>query len=257
MGSGSQGNALVVEAGGGDLPTRVLVDCGFSPREIEARLASEKLSAQDLNAILVTHEHGDHAGGVFRLARRHKIPVWLTHGTRVACAAKIPDDVALEQFDPHTPFSVGALEVMPYPVPHDAREPAQFVFSDGLTRLGLLTDVGETTPHIRSMLSGLDALILECNHDREMLAASPYHAALKRRIAGRLGHLANDLSAALLTDIDTSRLQHLVAAHLSAENNRPELAVQALARAMSCAEDWISVATQATPLGWRDIKVPA
>ena len=155
--------------------------------------------------------------------------------------------------DSHRRFHVDALEIQPYPVPHDAREPIQFVFSDGIWRLGLLTDAGEITQHIRDVLSGVDALILECNHDADLLAASNYPVSLRRRIAGRLGHLENSVAADLLRDIDCSRLQHLVAAHLSESNNRPALALQALSAALDCADEKIDTACQAEGFAWRQI----
>lgn len=154
----------------------------------------------------------------------------------------------------HVPFAVGDIEVRPYPVPHDAREPAQFVFSDGAARLGVLTDAGEITAHMAQVLSGLDALVLECNHDREMLLAGPYPARLKERIASRLGHLDNGAAAGLVRGIDCSRLQHLVAAHLSQQNNTPELARSALSGALGCSPEWIGVATQDEGFGWRQIR---
>jgi phosphoribosyl 1,2-cyclic phosphodiesterase len=153
--------------------------------------------------------------------------------------------------DSHTPFAVGDLEVMPYPVPHDAREPTQFVFGDGAVRLGVLTDAGEPTPHIEQMLSGLDALVLECNHDLTLLRNSAYPERLKERISGRLGHLDNGQAAQILSGIDRSGLQHVVAAHLSQKNNRPELAIDALAGALGCEPGWVSVATQAHGFDWR------
>lgn len=253
LGSGSRGNATVVEAGGGASTTRLLLDCGFTIRETEARLARLGLAPDGIAGILLTHEHGDHAAGVFRFARRHSLPVWLTYGTCSACEANIGDEVDIRLIDSHAPFAVGDIEVRPFPVPHDAREPTQFVFSDGGSRLGVLTDIGESTRHVEQMLSGVDALVIECNHDRAMLAASRYHDSLKRRIGGRLGHLANDLAAGIVAAIDVSRLQHLVAAHLSAENNRPELAVAALAVAAGCDASWIGVADQEQGLAWRDV----
>ncbi|HEY5763908.1 MAG TPA: MBL fold metallo-hydrolase, partial [Rhodocyclaceae bacterium] len=229
------------------------LDCGFTIRETEARLARLGLAPDGIAGILLTHEHGDHAAGVFRFARRHSLPVWLTYGTCSACEANIGDEVDIRLIDSHAPFAVGDIEVRPFPVPHDAREPTQFVFSDGGSRLGVLTDIGESTRHVEQMLSGVDALVIECNHDRAMLAASRYHDSLKRRIGGRLGHLANDLAAGIVAAIDVSRLQHLVAAHLSAENNRPELAVAALAVAAGCEASWIDVADQEQGLAWRDV----
>ena len=248
LGSGSAGNALLVESGA----TRLMVDCGFGQRETARRLARLTRMPEDLDGILVTHEHGDHVGGVFPMARRHKLPVWLTYGTYAACeSAATGVDVRI--IDSQESFTIDALEVQPYPVPHDAREPVQFVFSDGVKALGLLTDAGEITTHIREVLSGIDGLVLECNHDAAMLALSNYPAFLQRRIAGRLGHLENDAAASLVREIDTSKLQHVVAAHLSEQNNRPSLAVRALANALGWAEERIGVACQERGFAWRQL----
>lgn len=249
LGSGSQGNALLIEAG----RTRILLDCGFGVTEINTRLARLGLAAAGLDAILVTHEHDDHGGGVARLARRFDLPVYLTHGTLLALGgdrAALPEAVLI---DGHAPFAIGDVEVRPYPVPHDAREPVQFVLGDGAASLGVLTDTGEATPHIAHMLSGLEALVLECNHDRDMLANGPYPAPLKERIAGRFGHLDNGAAARLVMDLDCSRLKHLIAAHLSQQNNTPELARAALAHALGCEPEWIGVATQDEGFPWRQI----
>jgi phosphoribosyl 1,2-cyclic phosphodiesterase len=137
-------------------------------------------------------------------------------------------------------------------VPHDAREPVQFVCSDGRWRLGVLTDLGVSTAHVEASLSGCDALVLECNHDLEMLADGDYPESLKRRIASKVGHLDNGAAAGLLGRIDTSRLKHLIAAHLSQQNNRPELARAALAASLHCDVDWIGVADQQLGFGWRE-----
>jgi phosphoribosyl 1,2-cyclic phosphodiesterase len=253
LGSGSRGNALLVEAGSGSATTRLLLDCGFALRETVERLGRLGIEPGELSGIVVTHEHGDHAAGVFRLARRYGLPVWLSYGTHAALAMAAGDGVAIRLIDPHSAFAVGGVEVTPYPVPHDAREPVQFVFGDGVRRLGVLTDVGESTAHIEALLSGVDALVLECNHDRALLAQSRYPPVLRQRIGGRFGHLANEAAAALLRRIDASRLQHLVAAHLSAENNRPALASAALAAALGCAPDWVAVADQDAGLAWRQV----
>lgn len=248
LGSGSQGNSLIVEAGA----TRVMIDCGFSLWQSEARLARLGLLASQIDGILVAHEHADHVAGVFKLARKYQIPVWLTHGTHAALR-ELPDPTVQCHFlDSHSSFSLGALDVAPFPVPHDAREPVQFILGDGVRRLGVLTDVGCLTPHIVNVLSGCEALFLECNHDEAMLAAnSAYPPVLKRRISGRLGHLANSSAASLLKQIDTGRLQHVVAAHLSQENNTPMLAASALAAVLGCAAEWVAVADQAQGVGWR------
>jgi len=250
LGSGSQGNALLIESG----DTRVLLDCGFGLSETTSRLSRLGLDPSSLDAVIVTHEHGDHGGGVAKLASRFDVAVYLTRGTLSALGPEgrsIPRRILI---DPYTTFAIDGIEVRPFPVPHDAREPVQFVLSDGAVRLGVLTDTGQPTPHIAQALSGVDALVLECNHDLDMLLNGPYSAQLKSRIAGRLGHLANAASAELVQAMDCSRLQHLVAAHLSQTNNTPVLARSALAGALGCAPEWIGVATQEEGFDWREIK---
>ena len=249
LGSGSEGNGLVVESGS----TRILIDCGFAVSETVLRLARNGIEPESLAAVVVTHEHADHLGGVPRFAARFGVPVWLTHGTLAAANGRLNAVSSVHAFDSHDPFVIGDIAVAPIAVPHDAREPVQFVFGDGARRLGLLTDLGMSTPHVVECLSGCDALVLECNHDPELLAGSDYPAALKARIAGRHGHLANAAAADLLREIDRSRLQHVFAAHLSRQNNRPEFARAALAGALGCAPDWVGIAEQDAGFGWRDI----
>lgn len=248
LGSGSKGNALLVEAGS----TRVLVDCGFSARETAVRLARLGVEPASVAAILVTHEHADHVGGVAGCAARFGWSVHASHGT--AAAARQLADVPVRRFDSHAGFCLGDLEIHPYPVPHDAREPTQFVFSDGAVRLGVLTDAGAVTPHIVAMLAECAGLVLECNHDADMLARGRYPPLLKRRIAGEFGHLDNAAAADLLRAIGGQRLNHVVAAHLSEENNAPQLACAALAAALGCASEWIGVADQASGCGWRELR---
>jgi phosphoribosyl 1,2-cyclic phosphodiesterase len=249
IGSGSEGNGLVVEHGG----TRVMIDCGFGVRDCAARLARIGLVPGDLSAIVVTHEHSDHVGGVPAFAGRHGIPVWLTFGTLSATGERFAGVERVYGFDSHDDFAIDDLAVHPFPVPHDAREPVQFVFSDGAARVGVVTDLGMATPHVQASLTGVDALVLECNHDPALLANGKYPQPLKDRIAGRFGHLCNADSAALLGSLDNSRLKHIVAAHLSQQNNTPELARAALAGALGCSADWIGIADQAAGFGWRDI----
>jgi phosphoribosyl 1,2-cyclic phosphodiesterase len=247
LGSGSKGNAMLVW----HQQTCVMVDCGFSARETEQRLAQLAISAESLSGILLTHEHGDHIRGAGALARKYGLPVWATRGTAAHLSlGKLPD---LRCIDVHQNFAIEALEVQPFPVPHDAREPCQYVFSDGQARLGILTDTGSITNHICEQLSGCDALVLECNHDSEMLAEGPYPASLKQRVGGRLGHLSNTQAAGLLAEIDTGSLQHLVAAHLSEQNNSCQAVRQALSEVLGCESDWISIADQETGFDWREI----
>lgn len=251
LASGSRGNATLIRAGN----THVLVDCGLGIRQLSARLGERGVEPESLDAVIVTHEHADHLAGVAALARRHHVPVWLTAGTRAAWrhAPQPQDGAEVHSLSPHQPLTIGDLQIEPYPVPHDAREPCQYVFSDGAKRLGMLSDAGCVTPHMRSCLNACDALLLEFNHDTQMLQDGPYPDALKRRVLSRYGHLSNTQAAELLGEMDCSRLQHLVAIHLSEKNNRPDLALAAAAGALGCTPDWLSCATQDTGLDWRAV----
>jgi len=253
LGSGSEGNALLVEVSHGARVTRVMLDCGFGLKDCERRLARLGVAAESLDAIVVTHEHTDHLSGVMRLARRHRVPVWATHGTLLGV-----DERELEGFELHTVFAasafeIGALGVIPFAVPHDAREPVQYVFADAHRRLGVLTDVGHATPHVVQMLGGCGALVLECNHDLAMLERSDYPYPLKARIRGAYGHLDNAASAQLLAALERSELELVVAAHLSRRNNTPRLARVALAAVLGCEADAIPVADQDMGLPWTEM----
>ncbi|MCP4287567.1 MAG: MBL fold metallo-hydrolase [Gammaproteobacteria bacterium] len=223
LGSGSRGNATLIESGG----TRLLLDCGFAARELERRLLPFGITPESLDGILVTHEHQDHIRGVGVLARRFGLPVWLTHGTlRCQRLGRMPDTRIIHGHQ--SSFTIGGLGVTAYPVPHDAREPVQYVFKVPDARLGVLTDVGVVTPHIVKMLSSCSALLLECNHDSEMLAKGPYPLSLQRRVGGSLGHLSNLQAAQLLEQLDHRGLKRLVVGHISEKNNTPALAREAL-----------------------------
>ena len=249
LGSGSRGNATLVQ----HADTTLLIDCGFSRKQLEPRLQRMGVALKDLGAVLVTHEHGDHAGGVLSVARAAGASVWTTQGTaRAARFDQLPAS-QLKLFHAHETFTIGDIEIRPFAVPHDAREPSQFVFADGQSQLGLLTDVGEITPHIVDMLQDCDALMLEANHDEAMLENGPYPPALKRRVGGRLGHLSNRQSAELLQRLDCSRLQHLIAMHLSEKNNQPQLAQEALAAVLSCPANELDCADQDQGFDWRSL----
>ncbi len=253
LGSGSTGNATLVEATGSTRRSRVVIDCGFSLRQFELRLARAGLTPGELDAIFVTHEHGDHVGCAVALARRHKIPLWMSRGTWDAIGAPELDGLLNHACD-GVPIAVGELELTPYTVPHDAAEPLQLRCTDGARRLGVLTDAGSSTPHILERLHGCDALLLECNHDAGMLARSSYPPTLKARIAGRLGHLSNETAAAILQACGHAALQHLVAAHLSERNNRPELARASLAAVLQTQADEIVVADPQRGFDWLQIR---
>ena len=250
LGSGSTGNATLVEAHSGGRSTRVLIDCGFSLRELSLRLAQVDLTPDQLDAVFVTHEHGDHVGCALTLVRRHRIPLWTSRGTwRAICTSSdepAPGDRqqtldGLVQFARDgEAIAVGNLELRPFTVPHDAGEPLQLVLSDGARRLGVLTDTGCSTEHLEQQLAGCDALLLECNHDPALLAASAYPASVKARIAGRLGHLSNAQAADILRRCMHPGLRHVAAAHLSERNNTPDLVRSALSSACGASpQDWL------------------
>ncbi|MBI3560232.1 MAG: MBL fold metallo-hydrolase [Gammaproteobacteria bacterium] len=247
LGSGSRGNATLLS----QRATHLLVDCGFSVRETQRRLARIGLSADVLSGIVVTHEHHDHIHGVVSLARKFQIPVYMTRGTCSKLNAL--DNPYWHPIEPDHDFSVADIHCHPFTIPHDAAEPVQFVFSDGATRLGLLTDTGMITAHIVANLYRLDALLVECNHDLAMLARSDYSASLRARVGGDYGHLNNTQAAQLLSRIDYSGLQHIVAMHLSQQNNTPALAQAALAAVLGCSADEIPVADQADGFDWRTV----
>lgn len=248
LGSGSRGNCLLVESG----TTRILIDAGFGPREMTRRLERLGITVADIDAVLVTHEHSDHIGGAHACCSRFDWKVLMTAGTWAA-SSRGGADGCLRLFDSHQSFDFGDLSVQPFPVPHDAREPVQFVIGDGSVRLGVLTDAGHVTPHMVAMLNGCDAIVLECNHDAILLANGSYPQALKRRIAGALGHLDNAAAGSLMAQIDRTKLRHVIAAHLSEQNNTPELARAALCRPLNCAPEWIGIASQDAGFDWRSI----
>jgi len=252
LGSGSEGNSLLISAASGATHTTVMLDCGFAIRETERRLARFGMTPKDISGIVVTHEHADHVGGVFKLARRFRIPVWISYGTFQAVQHDT-DGVVVHFCRDGDRLAIGDLELQPYTVPHDAREPIQYLATDGRMRLGVLTDAGHSTSHMISALGGCDALMLECNHDREMLANSAYPPSLKRRIGGDYGHLSNDTTAEILAALDRSRLKTVVGAHLSRQNNTAELARGALGGALGATSVDVRIACQDEGFDWIEL----
>ena len=247
LGSGSRGNATLVEHKG----TCLLVDCGFSLRETQRRLEAVAKCAEDIQAIIITHEHADHINGVGALSRKFGISVYATRGTFYN--AKLEDVHEKVFINPHLGFSINDLHVQPFPVPHDANEPCQLVIGDGDKRLGMLTDTGSSTKCIEEALYGCDALLLECNHELAWLEAGDYPRVLKERVGGAYGHLNNAQAAQLLKAVASPRLQHIAAAHLSEKHNTPQRVRRHLSAALDCEADWIAIADQAHGLDWRCI----
>lgn len=252
LGSGSSGNATLVEAQSGVHTTRLLIDCGIRLCDLEARLIEAGTCAEDLDAIFITHEHGDHIGCARSFVKRYSTPLWMSQGTWLAVCddAWLPHQHLLNLARDGNTIEIGALQALPFTVPHDAREPLQLRCSDGNRHLGLATDLGHPSAHVVSSLQSCHALLLEANHDPEMLQASSYPSFLKQRVAGPWGHLANHAAAELLARVKHKDLNFVLAAHLSERNNTPELARASLSKAMQCAPLDIAVADPITGSAW-------
>lgn len=246
LGSGSTGNATLIEVAG-QRPVRLLVDCGLGLKQLSVRLAQAGLADGDIDALFITHEHSDHIGCARQFARRYRVPVWMSRGTYEGIGS--PDfDGLLNTARDGESIDLGDLQIMPFTVPHDAREPLQLTCTDGAAKLGILTDLGHATTHLLAHLAHCDALLLESNHDSELLAQSTYPPFLKRRVGGMYGHLSNIAAGAIARSLFHGGLKHLVAAHLSIQNNRPELARQALSDGLgSTTELVIADAGSGTP----------
>ncbi len=248
LGSGSKGNALVICASDGTTTTRVLLDCGFSLREIHRRLIASGTHPSLLSAIIITHEHQDHVGSALLLANQYNIPIWMSFGTFQAIKRK--EDVLINFCKDGDRLAIGDLEFTAFTVPHDAQEPLQFHVTNGNKKLGILTDLGQITPLISTSLDRCDALIIECNHDPQMLAKSPYPAFLKQRIRSNYGHLANEDAARFIEKMDKTKLKKIIGAHLSQQNNCPHLAKKTLETAVKSNDIEIIIACQNNGVDW-------
>lgn len=253
LGSGSRGNSILVTGGA----TKVLVDAGFSAKAIEDRLASLGVLPEEVHAILVTHDHGDHTRGVGVFSRRHGTPVFLTDLTREACRSLFRGGEDLRSYRAGFPFTVGTLRVDPFLTAHDARDPVAVALTDTESgfKLGVATDLGRPTSQVRHALAGSDVLILEANHDPGLLHQSPYPSSVRSRIASSHGHLSNDAAAQLAVELLHPRLAAVVLAHLSAECNRPELAEAVVGLALREAgfQGILQVADQDVPTRLMDV----
>lgn len=218
LASGSKGNATWVAGPAGAL----LVDCGLSARETMRRLALMGLDHLKLKGIVVTHEHRDHMAGVRVLAKQLRLPVMATKATWKAMA--LTGEARHQAIAAGEPFTAAGLTLHPFSIPHDAVDTVGLVVSTGAARLGLCTDLGQALALVKARLAGCQALVLEANHDPELLAAGPYPPWLKQRVRSRHGHLSNRQGAELLAEVHHAELRRVVLAHLSEVNNRPELA---------------------------------
>ena len=251
IGSGSAGNSLLVRSA----ETLLLVDCGFTLRETAARMAALGVVPEALDAVLVTHEHGDHLRGVGPLSRRHALPVWLTHGTYRGARDRRFADVRL--FHAHEPFRIGDIDIDPFPTPHDAAESCQFVFASGGARFATVTDLGACTPHVREKLAGVNGLVVECNYDLEMLRNGPYPAQLQARIRSDWGHLGNEQAGALLAGLDHEALDTILLGHLSERNNTDAAALATVLEHLDDRHERVSVLAQHRASAWFEVGRPA
>jgi phosphoribosyl 1,2-cyclic phosphodiesterase len=241
LGSGSRGNGTVVSIGGAIF----LIDCGFTLKQTEARLARLGISAGDLEAILVSHEHADHVSGVAALAHKYAIPVHASYGTLKQVRSEIG---RATPFDGDVSFEIGEVTINPVCVPHDAREPTQFVLAHDGVRVGVLSDLGCVTQHVTTQFLACDYLLLEANHDRDMLRAGSYPPRLKRRVGADYGHLSNEQSHALLTAVAHPELD-VVIGHVSEQNNCPELLAEIFVPMRSALRS-LQFATQEDGFSW-------
>ncbi len=247
LGSGSKGNATLIQ----NETTTIMVDCGFSVKETERRLARLNLTAEDISALFVTHEHGDHIRGVGPFARKYNLTVCMTRGTAKCKSLGNVPNLRLIAVDDSIDF--GGMTIESYTVPHDANEPCQFIIMDKKIRFAMLTDVGHCTEHIVTQLNDCDALLLECNHDTTMLHNGPYPASLKERVGGLYGHLSNNQASKLLNEIQHDKLKKISIAHISDKNNKEELALASLQAVLQNKSTEVSIIDQHEGIDWQEI----
>lgn len=252
LGSGSAGNATCIEGGG----ARILLDAGFSARETARRLRGVGVEPHRIDAIVLTHEHGDHVRGASLFSRTFQVPVYCTAGTFRAARLDVDGVHAWHGLEAGACLTIGAMRVRPFPVPHDAVETVGYLLECGGARLGYATDLGHPSAAVRACLRGCDLLMLEANHDVEMLKHGPYPEAVKDRVLGRHGHLDNETAADLASDVACERTEHLILAHVSRTNNLPHLAVRAARAGFARAgrrTPQVHAAEQGAPSAWFEV----
>ena len=243
LSSGSAGNSIYIEADN----RRILLDAGLSEKKLSARLALIGCDARDLDAVFVTHEHSDHVGGVGPLARKYNIPLYTTEGTFSKISRRVGRIPVWHAIRSEQPVEIGAMVVEPYSTPHDAQEPVAFIVRHGDIKLGHAADLGRATSYVREKLRHSTVLLVEANHDIDMLNAGPYPWPLKLRIKSDLGHLSNEVCGELLADVTHSGLETVVLMHLSETNNHPDIAAITARQALGASAARLLLAQQDQP----------
>lgn len=250
LGSGSKGNSVYIEAG----KTSILIDAGFSGKEIRRRLQCIDRSIEDIDAICVTHEHNDHISGVGVISRQCKIPVHTNHGTFSAGEKRMGRLHEFQEFVTGDEIVIGDLWVRSFRISHDTADPVGFVVGDSDRAIGYCTDTGKVSHLMAQRLKGCNSLILEFNHNLELLKNGPYPLPLQQRVRSSTGHLSNDDAADFLNLLINKDLEQVLLAHLSEINNRPELAFQAITeRVVTPGETQFMVAAQGEPSPLLDV----
>jgi len=247
LGSGSKGNCTIIDSG----QSRILIDCGFNRKHTLLRLQQLEVVPESIAAVFVTHEHSDHAKGVVHFCESYNIPFYATYGT--AKQAGWRDHALWKCVDSHEIIKLNDLSIKPVTVPHDSLEPVQFVVSTIKWQVGVLSDLGCLTPHVIEEYSGCHGLMMEANHDVDMLQQGPYPPSLKRRVGGDYGHLSNHQAAALLARLIGPQLKHVMATHVSEKNNSIAHVKAAFAQALNCDHEAVDVADQTSVSGWREL----
>lgn len=244
LGSGSKGNALYVESG----KTSILIDAGFSGKEIEKRLAIHGKELSELKGLFLTHEHGDHIQGAGVISRRCSLPVYANHGTFKGSEKRVKKLHKRVEFETGSICELRDLEIRSFRISHDTLDPVGYIINDGKHSVACCTDTGNVTHLIANRLSNCDALILEFNHDLTMLKNGPYPFPLQQRVRSNQGHLANNDAAAFLKSLKHDKLQQVILAHLSETNNRADIALQSATSVLpSELHSILSVASQERP----------
>lgn len=240
LASGSRGNSIYITDG----LTSILVDAGLSGIEIERRLSSRGLSPENLDAIVVSHEHNDHIRGVGVLSRRFDLPVFISSKTYSSASSKLGDIENINNFHCGSSFHINSLTIHPFSISHDAEDPAGFTVAKNGAKIGIATDLGIATSMVKEHLKECSLLVLEANHDAVMLAEGPYPWSIKQRVKSRVGHLSNEESKNVLSEIKHDGLRHVVLAHLSEQNNTPQKALAEVGAALNNCDTCLSVAQQ-------------